>query len=142
MTEETTPTSVPADGLSTDTAAESTDAHLGDAGKRALDALRSEVKDLKSRLKAYESEAVQSDSATVEDESSDSTRDAATDVDGQVATTESVKPPKFLGAADGGARAASSKPSIDREQLRTMSPQAIKAALGRGELRHLLNGER
>src|SRR5687767_1109164 len=71
------------------------DAQLGDAGKRALAALRTENKALKAQLKAIENPAdAERDASEGAEPPSDGASDSATDVDGShVATTgENVKP--------------------------------------------------
>lgn len=121
---------------------------LGDAGKRALDALRSENKELKSRIKALESaNGDQRDAESSDVAPSDGARDAATDVDGErVATTaDNVKPtrPRFEGTGDGGAQrsAPAFKPQLGRNDLAGMSPTQIDAARRNGQLRDLLRGK-
>lgn len=117
---------------------------LGDAGKRALDALRSENKELKSRIKALESaNDDQRDAESSNAAPSEGTRDAASDVDGErVATTaENVTPPRFQGTGDGGARtSATYKPQLSRADLSGMSPAQINEARKNGQLRDLMRG--
>jgi hypothetical protein len=154
------------DGVeSTDTATP----ELGDAGKKALQSLRAEVKELRGKLKAFESPAdAERDASESGDSPSDGASDSASDVDGErVATTaDDVKPtgrmnraeyealspeeraavPRsskpFQGTGDGGARkAVAYNPQLTKEDLNRMSPAAIEKARRKGQLRNLLRGD-
>jgi hypothetical protein len=108
---------------------------LGDAGKRALAALRSENKELKAKLKAFESPAeITRDANSSAEAPSDGTRDAVGD----------VKPtqPRFQGTADGGARGnpAPVARQLSRADLSGMSAKQIDAARRNGQLRDLMSG--
>ncbi|MFJ8597267.1 hypothetical protein ACIREM_00810 [Streptomyces shenzhenensis] len=107
---------------------------LGDAGKRALAALRSEVKELKAKLKASESNDVDTrDAVSAGGSPSEGTRDAVGD---------ESKTPRFQGTADGGARGKSPETArqLSRDDLSSMSPRAIETARRKGQLRDLLRG--
>jgi hypothetical protein len=161
------------DGVeSTDTATpETVDGQLGDAGKKALQALRAEVKELRSKLKAFESPAdAARDASESGDSPSDGASESASDVDGErVATTaDDVKPtgrmslneykdlspderaaipqerrPRFMGTGEGGAY--NPRPSKDRQltkhELSGMPSWAIEKARRNGQLRDLLSGK-
>ncbi|GAA3804487.1 hypothetical protein [Streptomyces chiangmaiensis] len=145
-TEDTTQTSAePSDGTpAADNPADPGDA-LGDAGKRALAALRSENKELKARLKALEdTSAAERDASEETASTSGSTRDAApTSDEGTAATADDVKPtpPRFQGTADGGARMGTAPArQLTADDLRSMSPRAIDQARREGRLRDILRG--
>lgn len=126
-------TEIPA---TSETTTQTDESALGDAGKKALQALRAEVKELKAQLKATESaDAGTGDPAGDSDTPSVSTRDAATDV--------TPKKPRFQGTGDGGARrtAPDAKPQLSRADLSGMTPKQIDAARRNGQLRNLLSGK-
>lgn len=124
------------DGVeSTDTATpEPEDAQLGDAGKRALSALRDEIKALKAQIKAQEPADAARD-ASDGDSTSDDARDAVT-------VEPTPQRPRFEGTGDGGAyrRAAEANPQLTKDDLSRMSPAAIEKARRAGQLRNLLRG--
>lgn len=128
-------------------AAEPVDEQLGDAGKRALAALRSENKELKARLKALEgADAGTGDPAGDSDSPSDGTSDSATDADSDASAmpADNVKPTplRFQGTADNGARTPPAHlRQLSRSDLVGMSPRAIEAARRNGQLRDLLSGK-
>lgn len=129
QTSETTP-----DGAEISAPEPTADETLGDPGKRALAALRSENKELKAKLKAQEADASDTrDAVEGESNPSDSARDAATDA--------TPNKPRFLGTADQGSRGAPElHPQLTRADLESMSSFQINMALSRGQLRNLLSG--
>lgn len=145
-----TKTSVPDDGQGTGPDAGATDEMHSDAGKRALDALRAEVRELKSRIKAYESADSEGRDAPAEGDSTseereaqpvgtDSERDAAGSAEANT-PTESPKP-RFEGTGDGGARKGTAGAGqVTEHELSRMSPAQIDAARREGRLRDLLSG--
>lgn len=127
---------------------------LGDAGKRALQALRQEVKDLRAELKRYKASEPtddgERDAADADGSTSESTRDAAPTSDASPSATEGndVEPttsqrPRFQGTGDGGAfgRSAGGFRQLTRDDLKRMSPAAIDRARRNGQLRDLLSGK-
>ncbi|MFC8263250.1 hypothetical protein ACFUNF_37995 [Streptomyces sp. NPDC057291] len=120
----------------TDTATpEPADELLGDAGKKALQALRAEVKELKARIKATESTDEQRDADSADDSTSDGTRDAVT-------VEPTPQPPRFQGTGDGGFMSAPKfDPQLTRDDLGRMSLAAIEKARRNGQLRDLLRGK-
>ncbi|WP_434795182.1 hypothetical protein WN979_14455 [Streptomyces albidoflavus] len=122
---------------------------LGDAGKRALQALRQEVKDLRAELKTYQASEPAPDAARDAGEegnsTSESTRDAAPTSDDTAGATpaEDVQPtrPTFQGTADGGARGTPPGPrQLSAADLRSMTPRQIEEARRAGRLRDCLSG--
>lgn len=122
---------------------------LGDAGKRALQALRQEIKELRAKLKHYE-QASDDASAARRDASgeAESTSGSATptDVDSSPSATEGTdvkpEPPRFQGTGDGGARkAAVYARQLTADDLKSMTPRQIDQARREGRLRDLLSGE-
>ncbi|MER5687427.1 hypothetical protein [Streptomyces sp. NPDC002205] len=126
------------DGVeSTDTATpEPEDAQLGDAGKRALSALRDEIKALKAQIKAKESTDEQRDADSADGSTSDDARDAVT-------VEPTPQRPRFQGTGDGGSYGRTLKfdPQLTRGDLKGMSPAAIEKARKNGQLRNLLSGK-
>jgi hypothetical protein len=131
------------DGVeSTDTATpEHVDGQLGDAGKKALQALRAEVKELKAQLKAQGSTDEQRDADSAEDSTSDDARDAVT-------VEPTPQKPRFQGTGSGGPQGMhfgfNKSPGggqLTEEHLRRMSPRAIETARRNGQLRNLLSGK-
>jgi hypothetical protein len=124
------------DGVeSTDTATpEPVDGQLGDAGKKALQALRAEVKELKAQLKAQDADAGTGD-PTGDSPTSDDARDAVT-------VEPNSQKPRFQGTGDGGAarKAVAANPQLTKDDLNRMSPAAIEKARRNGQLRNLLSG--
>jgi hypothetical protein len=109
---------------------------LGDTGKRALAALRSEIKELKARLKATETPPdAERDASESAETPSVGARDAAADV--------TPERPRFQGSGDGGAVrvAPDAKPQLSADDLQRMKPKQIEAARREGRLRNLLRGE-
>lgn len=150
MTENTHKTSAPAadEQQVTGPAAETADAQLGDAGKRALQALRQEVKDLRAELKKYQASESAEDAQRDAGDPADSTSESAMPADADarpVATTDAdVKPtpPRFVGAVDSGPRLTpASARQLTADDLRSMSPRAIDQARREGRLRDLLSGK-
>lgn len=142
MSEETK-VSAPADGPEAE--ANPGDA-LGDAGKRALAALRAEVKELRAQLKEQASESEENGTGDPAG-SGDSTsmeRDApSAETEGEHDAAESVgepQPPRFQGGADGGTRAPIKSGQITGAELRQMTPREIEKARREGRLRDLLTG--
>ncbi|MFJ7948602.1 hypothetical protein ACIQ6K_33930 [Streptomyces sp. NPDC096354] len=155
----------------TDTATpEPADGQLGDAGKRALQALRAEVKELRSKLKAIETPAdAERDASESAEAPSVGASDSTPDADGErVATTaDDVKPtgrmtrdeylalspderaaiPRaripFTSSGDGGAmrRAPDFSPQLSRSDLHGMTARQIDTARRNGQLRNLLSGK-
>jgi hypothetical protein len=125
------------DGVeSTDTATpDPVDGQLGDAGKKALQALRAEVKELKAQLKAQDADAGTGD-PTGDSSTSDDARDAVT-------VEPTPQKPRFQGTGDGGAlrKAVAANPQLSKDDLRRMSPAAIETARRNGQLRNLLSGK-
>lgn len=109
------------DGVeSTDTATpEPVDGQLGDAGKKALQALRAEVKELRGKLKAFESPAdAERDASESGDSPSDGASDSAADADGShVATTDAdVKPTGRMTLNDYKALSPDERAAIPQER--------------------------
>ncbi|WP_330247124.1 hypothetical protein OHA33_33080 [Streptomyces sp. NBC_00562] len=119
----------------TEPATEPADGQLGDAGKRALSALRDEIKALKAQLKAQEPVDAERD-ASESDSASDAARDAGT-------VEPTPQKPRFQGTGDGGAyrQAADANSQLTKDDLRRMSPAAIETARRNGRLRDLLSGK-
>lgn len=120
------------------------EAELGDAGKRALAALRAEVKELRAELKKAKSadSEGQRDAAPAEGDTSEG-RDAAEDADSDAsATPVATVRPHFEGTADNGAfgRSAPSAGQLSRDELKRMSPRQIADALRAGRLTDILKG--
>ncbi|WP_431950483.1 hypothetical protein [Actinacidiphila sp. bgisy167] len=123
------------------------DAALGDAGKRALAALRSEVKELKAKLKAMEpnSEGAR-DAAPAEDSTSENTSDSVPGADNDASATpvdtSQPKAPQFAGPVHEGDshNLTGMRRQLGNDDLRGMSPAAIEAARKAGQLRDLLSG--
>ncbi|MGW6895774.1 hypothetical protein ACWGF2_03750 [Streptomyces sp. NPDC054919] len=119
----------------TEPATEPADGQLGDAGKRALSALRDEIKALKAQIKAQDSTDEQRDAGSADDSTSDGARDAVT-------VEPTPQRPRFEGTGDGGAvrQAVVVNPQLSRGDLTGMSPAAIEKARQNGQLRNLLRG--
>lgn len=141
-----TPAEVP-DGAQPADATDAQDDGLGDGGKRALAALRSEVKELKAQLKNQASSPSgegERDAADAAGTPSEGAMPADADA-GQVTTTaEDVKPtpPRFQGTADGGATRGTPAGArqLTADDLRSMGPRAVDKARRAGQLRDLLSG--
>ncbi|MFF0398277.1 hypothetical protein ACFYSJ_21285 [Streptomyces sp. NPDC005248] len=133
----TQPSEVTPDGAeTTGPATEPADGQLGDAGKRALSALRDEIKALKAQIKATETPAdAERDASESAETPSDGARDATADV--------TPRKPLFQGTADGGAMRAApdAKPQLTADDLQRMKPKQIEAARRNGQLRTLLSGK-
>ncbi|WP_328920571.1 hypothetical protein OG911_25310 [Streptomyces sp. NBC_00208] len=130
----------------TDTAPEPADGQLGDAGKRALAALRAENKALKAQIKATESTDEQRDADSAEDSTSDDARDAVTveptPQKSRWGSSGSYNPDSMTFSPTGvGTRAVRFEQQLTREDLSGMSPAAITKALKSGQLRNLLSGK-
>ncbi|MFF3356642.1 hypothetical protein ACFYWN_29245 [Streptomyces sp. NPDC002917] len=119
----------------TEPATEPADGQLGDAGKRALSALRDEIKALKAQIKAQDSTDEQRDADSADGSPSDGARDAVT-------VEPTPQPPRFQGTGDGGAyrQAADANSQLTKDDLSHMSPAAIETARRSGRLRDLLSG--
>ncbi|MEV6989128.1 hypothetical protein AB0N87_07775 [Streptomyces sp. NPDC093228] len=127
----------PLDGAATTEPADPAEDALGDAGKRALAALRSEIKELKAQIKAQEADDDATRDAGDDDGApSEGTRDAAAD-------EPTPQRPRFEGTADGGAMRTPSRYArqLSRDELTGMSPAAIEKARRNGQLRNLLSGK-
>ncbi|MFE7776555.1 hypothetical protein ACFU5O_22245 [Streptomyces sp. NPDC057445] len=119
-----------------DAGAQTDESALGDAGKKALQALRAEVKELKAKLKAQES-------ADAERDASDDADSSTSDTGDPVTVEPTPKPRRFQGTADGGAANRGSSTAgrqLSKDDLRSMSPAAIDKARRAGQLRDLLRG--
>ncbi|MFE7159152.1 hypothetical protein [Streptomyces sp. NPDC057636] len=148
--EDTTQTSAePADGHASADTPDAPEDALGEGGKRALAALRDEVKSLKAELKKYQAPEPASDAERDASEeassTSESTRDAApTSDEDPAATADDVKParPQFQGTGDGGATRGTLAfaRQLTESDLRSMTPRQIERARKAGQLRDLLRG--